>query len=177
MCWRKSIGAAREQVAGCEGALQQASAELQAQRDELLSITRELETLRSGTAERARTRSFMEKRIAAIEDAAPRLDARIGELEIRATAARASRAEIGAKLARESMAEDGIEPRLKEIRTRNESLSTDVDGAEHEIERIKDLISELMREGAVLRGRVADLSGERAELASKIENAEDHGAL
>ncbi len=166
---RSALEAAREAVAAMQREVESASSAAQDVRAELGGSQRELENLRAGAQERARTREFLERRLAAIDTLEPGLRTRLSELEAKATAARGNRAAAGARLARE-LAEGGGDGdgALKEITARNEAAHKELKAAERRAEEFKDDLSDLVREAAVIRGRLADLTGERADLEERL---------
>ncbi|MGH7933934.1 MAG: hypothetical protein ACREQN_12325, partial [Candidatus Binataceae bacterium] len=155
------------------GTADTAAAALVAERDELAAAGRELETLRMALAERARTRTFLERRLAAIAELEPGHQTRLTELGERATAARAERATAGARLARAINADDGVsEAALSALRDQHREAERALRECEKRAENLKDELSELVREAAVLRGRLGDLAGERADLSEKLRAAD-----
>ncbi len=141
-------------------------------RDELAASGRELDNLRAAFEERARTRGFLERRLGTIAQLEPDLTQRLADLEVRATAGRAARAEAGARLARQSNADDGAsEAALAALRAEHQAAEQALRADERLTESLKDDLSELVREAAVIRGRLADLSGERADLESRLAAA------
>ncbi|MGH8012805.1 MAG: AAA family ATPase, partial [Candidatus Binataceae bacterium] len=164
-------GSARTAVAAAQNAAETATAALNVQHDELAAARRELETLRTALDERVRTRAFLQRRLDSIAEVQPGLEARLIELGTRATASRAARAEAGARLARAINVDDGVsEAALATLRDRHREAERALRDAEKRVERMKDEVSEVIREAAVLRGRLADLSGERADLEAKLKN-------
>ena len=138
-------------------------------RDELSAARRELDNLRAAFDERARSRAFLARRLDAIADLEPDLTARLAELEIRATAARAARAEAHARLAREINGDDGASvAALAALRDEHRAAEQALRDDERVSEQCKDDLSELIREAAVLRGRLGDLSGERSDLEARM---------
>ncbi len=141
---------------------------LTGERERLHSATREFESLRASDADRARAREFLARRLAAADQDEPALRARLAELELKATASRADRALYGSRLARELRDDDGSESVLADQRQRHEAARAALRAVERGTENLKDELSEVVREAAVIRGRLADLSGERAELESRL---------
>ena len=137
---------------------------------ELASARRELDNLRAGFDERAKTRGFLERRLATIAELEPNLAIRLGELDEKATAARAARATTGARL-RVNSRPTTVAP----VRLRSTPCARIIAGrsvifreSEKRSEHLKDELTELMREAAVVRGRLGDLSGERADLEQQL---------
>jgi chromosome segregation protein len=149
--------------AGVEAAQQAADAlggSLTSLRERLANVERDLTSLRSAFGERARTRAFFERRLESLRELAPTHAARLLQLEIESTAARAARAFAGARLAREQRGDDGVgEARLIALRTTHREAEAALRQAERRVESLKDDLAELMREAAVSRGRLADLAG------------------
>ena len=166
---RASLETARAGATAIREQAEVAASSAQSSRSELGGAQRELENLHSGAAERARTREFMERRLAAISELEPTLRTRLDELETKATAARANRAYAGATLAREIAAGGGdADAVLKEISARHDDAQAQLKQAEREAEESKDEVSDVVREAAVIRGRLSDLAGERAELEERL---------
>jgi chromosome segregation protein len=141
-------------------------------RDELAASGRELDNLRAAFEERARTRGFLERRLKAIAEMEPELERRHADLQVRAIAGRAARAEAGARLARQAARDDGAsEEALVVLRGEHQAAELALRENERFTERLKDELSEVVREAAVIRGRLADLSGERADLEAKLAAA------
>src|SRR5580704_10456705 len=160
---RAGAAAIREQVEGAATAAQSA-------RSELGGAQRELENLHNGSQERLRTRGFLQRRLDATAQLEIDLNARLVELEAKATLARANRAEAGATLAREIAAGGGdADAALKEITLKHDSANTELKQAERRGEECKDDLSDVVREAAVIRGRLGDLAGERADLEKRLE--------
>ena len=153
------------------GADRRGAARLAAERDRLTALGRELDNLRAAAAQRGHTRDFLERRLGAIDAAAPELAVRLEELEAKATAARAARAEAGARLARERNEDDGGEAALAALRERHEEAAAALGEAERRSEDTRDEVAELMREAAAIRGRLGALGGERAELEERLRAA------
>jgi chromosome segregation protein len=166
---KAALEAARAGSAAIREQVDIAASSAQSSRSELGGAQRELENLHSGATERARTREFMERRLAAISDLEPNLRARLVELESKATIARANRAEAGAALARELAAGGGdADAQLKVISARHDDAQQVLKNFERRTEESKDELSDLIREAAVIRGRLGDLAGERAELEERL---------
>jgi len=160
---RTVIGTAQEQSG-------QLTEELAASRNDLATTRRELDNLRAAFEERARTRTFLERRITAIIELEPDLTARLADLETRATASRAARAATASRYARELNRRDGgSETALQKLREEHHAAEQAQRVSERHTEQLKDELSDLIREAAVIRGRLADLSGERADLKAKVE--------
>jgi len=163
--------AARQQSRAAGAAVEAASQAMQAAHAELASAERELEALSAGASERARTREFLERRHRSIDELEPGLRTRLAELESKAALARSARAGAGARLARESRdGGDGAEFALGSIQSCHEQAQTDLHAVEQRGEDLKDEVSEIVREAAVVRGRLGDLAGERAELEERLAN-------
>ncbi len=159
---RAGANAIREQVDAAASAAQSA-------RSELGGAQRELENLHSGAIERARTRGFLDRRLAATAELEIELGARIVELESKAVLARANRAQAGATLARELASAGGdADAALKQISLEHEAANRELKQAERRGEECKDDLSDVVREAAVIRGRLGDLAGERAELEKRL---------
>src|SRR5271155_5893215 len=160
---RAGAAAIREQVEAAASAAQSA-------RSELGGAQRELENLHRGANERARTRGFLQRRLDATAQLEIELSGRLAELEAKATLARANRAEAGAILARENAAGGGgADAALKEISLKHEAANLELKNAERRGEECKDDLSDIVREAAVIRGRLGDLAGERADLEKRLE--------
>jgi len=170
---RAAGNTARLETNDLEAEVRAASETLAAERERLNAAGRELENLRASDADRARAREFLTRRLAAVNEEEPALRTRIAELEAKATAARASRALHGARLARELRDDDGSESALGELKHRHEQARAELRAAERSAEELKDDLSELVREAAVIRGRLADLSGERADLEERLNRPSD----
>ena len=83
--------------------------------------------------------------------------------------ARAARAAAGARLARDLNHDDGAsEAALGAMREQHRALEQAARQCEKRVEDIKDELAELMREAAVLHGRLGDLAGERADLVDRL---------
>jgi chromosome segregation protein len=159
---RTGAGAIREQVDAAASAAQSA-------RSGLGGAERELENLHSGAIERARTRGFLDRRLAATAQLELELGARLVDLESKAVLARANRAQAGATLARELAAGGAdADDALKQISLKHEAANRELKQAERRGEECKDDLSDVVREAAVIRGRLGDLAGERAELEKRL---------
>jgi chromosome segregation protein len=170
---KASLEASREQLASMQHAVETAASAAQSARSELGGTQRELENLHSNAQQRARSREFLEHRLARLAEHEPNLRARLVELESSATLARANRAAAGATLAREIAIGGGDgEAELKEISARNEAANRELKQAEKRAEEFKDDLSDIIREAAVIRGRLGDLAGERAELEERLAATE-----
>lgn len=166
---RETIESGRESVAAAQNDTDRLTAFLAASRNELAGVRRELDNLRSAFEERARSRSFLERRIAAIAELEPELAARMADLETRATASRAARAATAARHARElNRGDETSEAAISAIRDEHKAAERAMRASERRTEQLKDELSDLIREAAVIRGRLADLSGERADLQAKL---------
>ena len=154
-----------------QAAVDSAHAALQTEREREVAASRELDNLKAGRGERARSRAFIERRLASIDELEPDLIARAGELVVKATVARAARAELGARLARETNADSGSDLELQELRRRHDDSTRVIEEVEQFAEQLRDQLSEALREAAVIRGRLADLAGERAELEQRLAQA------
>ena len=160
---------ARAQSAALQTEAEAAQTAAQSARTELSAAERELQNLHAGAAERTRTRDFLARRLEAIAAAEPALAAQIAELEDHATMARAARAAAGARLARETAAGESTgEHALVALAARLESARRALKDSERRAEDLKDDLSEIIREAAVIRGRLGDLAGERAELEERL---------
>ena len=166
---REQTDLARRRQVELQAAFEQTRASEQEERAHLAAALGELENIRAAVAQRAQTREFIERRLPALEKLEPSLEQRIDETRERATAARASRAELGARLARETNAGAGLESELGEKRRTHEASVTELRREEKRGEEIKDQISDLMREAAVIQGRLGDLAGEREELGQRLQ--------
>ncbi|HUN57970.1 MAG TPA: chromosome segregation protein SMC [Candidatus Binataceae bacterium] len=166
---RIRIDAGRAAVSSAQDSADSITATLTIARTDLAAARRELENFRAAFDERARTQSFIERRITAITELEPDLTARLADLENRATASRASHAETGARYARELNRGDGgsetaVQRLRDELRTAEQAQRT----SERHTEQLKDELSDLIREAAVIRGRLADLSGERSDCQQRL---------
>ncbi|HVN29306.1 MAG TPA: chromosome segregation protein SMC, partial [Candidatus Binataceae bacterium] len=169
---RASADATRGTLAGLQEAVEAASAGAQSAESDLAQTRRELESIHAGAQQRARTRDFLARRLQTIDESEPANLARLGELEIKAVAARAARAGAGAALALENNSNDGGEAELEELRRRHTEAQSELKGVERSAEELKDELSETMGEAAVIRGRLGDLAGERAELEERVARAD-----
>ncbi|MGH7948150.1 MAG: chromosome segregation protein SMC, partial [Candidatus Binataceae bacterium] len=168
--------AARLQLREAQAAVEAASQAMQSAHAELASAERELESLGAGAAERSRTREFLERRLNSIDELEPALGTRLAELESKATLARAARAEAGARLARESRDHgDGSEMAFQSAQARHLKAQRELHAIEQRGEDLKDEVSEIVREAAVVRGRLGDLAGERAELEERLSGIDTRG--
>jgi chromosome segregation protein len=169
---RENSEAARGEIGAAQAGAEEAGAALVIARDERAASGRELDNLRAAFEERTRTRGFLERRLRAIAELEPDLTRRLADLEARAIAGRAARAEAGARHARQTNTDDGAsEAALAALRVEQQGAERALRDDERLIEGLKDDLSELVREAAVIRGRLADLSGERADLESKLAAA------
>ncbi|MGO9605309.1 MAG: chromosome segregation protein SMC [Candidatus Binataceae bacterium] len=165
----KSIAASRAESMEAQEIVESAAAAAQSTRGELSGAERELENLHAGAAQRERTREFLTRKLHDLDASEPGIITRLSELEGRATLARAARAEAGARLARETApGESKSEGALAELTSRLRAAEKDLRETEGDAENLKDELSEIVREAAVVRGRLADLSGERADLQDKL---------
>ena len=148
----------------------ESGAALSAARDELTLKRRELDNLCAALEERARTRVFLDRRLKALDDLAPEVELRLAELERRATSARGARAFAGAQLARAQNFDDGAnENRLIELRDQHRAAERAMREEEKHAEHLKDQLAEVLREAAVMRGRLGALAGERADLDDRLQ--------
>ncbi|MGH7907014.1 MAG: AAA family ATPase, partial [Candidatus Binataceae bacterium] len=169
---RVQSGNARSETGALELSSNEALAAVSAARDRLSSVSRELDGLRASSADRARARDFLKLRLGAINDEAPAAMARLRELEAKAAESRAARAAAAAHLAREMRIDNGgDETGLEQLNARNNAARAALRESERHTENLKDELSEIIREAAVIRGRLADLSGERAELEERLAGA------
>ena len=162
----------RESLAHLQETVESASNAAQSAELDLTQTRRELETIHAGSQQRARTRDFLARRLQAIDESEPDAFARLKELEIKAVAARASRAGAGSSLALENNSGDGGEAQLEALRHRHTDLQSQLKHVERRAEEMKDELSEIIGEAAVNRGRLGDLAGERAELDERVARAE-----
>ena len=169
---RARAEATRESLAHLQATVESASAAAQSAELDLTQTRRELETIHAGSQQRARTRDFLARRLQAIDESEPDAIARLKELEIKAVAARGSRAGAGASLALENNSGDGGEAQLEALRHRHTDLQSQLKHVERRAEEMKDELSEIIGEAAVNRGRLGDLAGERAELDERVARAE-----
>ncbi|HEX4209721.1 MAG TPA: chromosome segregation protein SMC [Candidatus Binataceae bacterium] len=167
---RVRIESGRVDCATAQEAADSLAAKLTVLRNELAATRRELDNLRASFEERARTRKFLERHITAIAELEPNLIAQLDDLETRATASRAARAETGARYARElNRGDSGGENALRVLRDELRAAEQAQRSSERRTEQLKDDLSDLIREAAVIRGRLADLSGERADSQQKLD--------
>jgi chromosome segregation protein len=169
---RSRAQSTKEALAQLQAAVETASSAAQSAESDLAQTRRELESIHAGAQQRARTRDFLARRLQAIAQSDPQNLAHLKELEVKASAARASRAGAGASLALENNSGDGGEAELAELRTRHNTSQAELKGAERGAEELKDELSETIGEAAVIRGRLGDLAGERAELEERLARAE-----
>jgi chromosome segregation protein len=164
-----ATGSARAETASAQSEVESATAHAQSSRAELSGAERELESLHAGEAERERTRDFLTRRLESIAELEPTLIGRLADLENRATLARAARAEAAARHARE-LAHGGApgEAALAELMAQLEAAQRELRTSERRAEDLRDELSELVQEAAVIRGRLGDLTGERAELDERL---------
>ena len=164
-----SIATARTESTQAQSVLESATAEAQSVRGELSGAERELENLHAGAAQRERTREFLTRKLHDLNESEPAIISRLDDLERRATLARAARAEAGARLAREtSTSESTGETMLAGLVAQLRAAEKDLKEAERKAENLKDDLADIVREAAVVRGRLGDLAGERAELDEKL---------
>ncbi len=164
----------RENLVAFQSAVEAASSSARSVETELAAARRELEGLNARTAEHARTRDFLVRRLATIDESEPAHVVRLAELEANATIARAARAAAGAALARETNQGDtAAETELARLKESHNIARAELKRAERQSEELKDDLSELVREAAVTRSRLGDLSGERAEIEQRISRAEN----
>jgi chromosome segregation protein len=174
---RETIESGRASVAASQDEADRLAVTLGASRNDLAGARRELDNLRRAFEERARSRAFLEKRIAAIAELEPDLTARLAGLEARANASRAARAETGSRYARElNRGDEGGATALAALREEHRAAEQAMRASERRTEQLKDELSDLIREAAVIRGRLADLSGERADLQAKLDNFAREGS-
>jgi len=161
---KQELDAARGRQLALQQSFEDArTAEQEASRH-LSEFSRELEGVRATAAQRLENRRFIERRLRAAVELQPQLVDRIGQTEQRATAARAMRAEVGARQAREANPGDDSEGQLLALKAQYEAAAAQLKHHEDALEALKDKIADLMREAAVIRGRLSDLSGEQANL-------------
>ncbi|HXN85337.1 MAG TPA: chromosome segregation protein SMC [Candidatus Binataceae bacterium] len=164
--------ATREDLSRLQLAVEESSSAAQAAEASVAQTRRELESIHAGSQQRARTRDFLARRLLAINESEPQSLARLLELEVKAVAARASRAGAGAALARENNSGDGGEAQLEELKHRHADSQLELKNVERRAEELKDELSETVGEAAVIRGRLGDLAGERAELQERVASCE-----
>src|SRR5579885_6645 len=173
---RERTELARRRQVELQAAFEQTRGAEQSERTELAAALSELDNLRAAATQRAQTRQFIERRLPALENLEPTLEQRIGETRARAVAARAARAELGARLARETNAGAGVERELAELRRDHETAAAQLRREEKRGEEIKDRVSDLMREAAVIQGRLGDLAGEREEIVQRLQHDDAENA-
>ena len=139
---RGQIEAIRDRACELESETKSLGNGLSAVRRGGAAVLRELENLRAGVAERARTREFLERRGPAIDALTPTSIARAREMEERAIAARAARAGTGARLAREKREDDGGERALAVLRRDHEVANSSLNNREAAAEELKDELSD-----------------------------------
>ena len=165
---RSRIESERTIVVSAQDATDSLTSTMTLARNDLAAARRELDNLRAAFDERARSRSFLERHIAVTAELEPDLTARLADLETRATASRAARAETGACHARElNRGDGGNDSALQTLREDLRIAEQAQRAGERRTEQLKDELSDLIREAAVIRGRLADVSGERAGLSAK----------
>jgi chromosome segregation protein len=175
-----SIENSRQRASDAQKLVDSASADAQSLRGELAAAERELENLLAGGAQRERTRVFLTRKLRDLSESEPAIIARLEELESRATRARATRAEAGALHARATAAEaSSHEAALADLTAQLRVAEKDLKDADTKAENLKDDLADIVREAAVVRGRLGDLAGERAELEEKLAafNTGNAGAL
>ncbi|MBV8359361.1 MAG: chromosome segregation protein SMC, partial [Deltaproteobacteria bacterium] len=166
---RERASQLRTTTASLQRHAEESAAELAARRDELGVKRRELDNLHAALEERARTRAFLERRLKALDEFAPEAESRLNELDHKTIMARAARAFTGARLAREQNNDDGAnEDRLAALREQHRAAERTLREEEKHTEELKDQLAELMREAAVMRGRLGALAGERADLEDRL---------
>ncbi len=161
----------RSEIAAIEAEANATATALAGARHQLAVSKQELESMRAAIEERARTRTFLQRRLEALEKQIPEIERSLAELDRKTVAARAARAFAGARLARELRDHQGISPeqlvtlreghRLRERKLREEEKRT---------EDLKDQLAEIIREAAAIRGRLGALSGERADLIDRLRS-------
>jgi len=175
-----SIDNSRRQASDSQALVESASAEAQSSRSELAGAERELESLHAAAAQRERTREFLTRKLRDLSESEPTILAKIEELEANAVLARGARAEAGARLARETAGgESAGETALSHLTAQLRVVEKDLKDADARAEGLKDDLADIIREAAVVRGRLGDLTGERAELEEKLAafNTGNEGAL
>lgn len=166
---REQADQLRAETASVTAQADESAASLAAAREKLGLKTRELDNLRAGLEERARAHGFLQRRLKALEELTPEIELRLSELDRKATAARATRASTGARLAREQNNDDGTnDARLAAFREDHRVAERKLREQEKQTEELKDQLTEVMREAAVVRGRLGALSGERADLEDRL---------
>jgi chromosome segregation protein len=162
-------GAARTETTAAQSEVEAATAKAQTARADLAGAQRELESLHAGSAERERTREFLTRRLYSIAELEPTLVGRLADLETRATLARAARAEAAARHAREiALGGAPAEAALAELTAELEAAQHALKQSERAAENLRDELSDLVSEATVIRGRLGDLTGERAELEERL---------
>ena len=147
-----------------------AASAAQSARSELGGAQRELENLHTGANERARTRAFLQRRLDATAQLEIELRARLVDL--------GSEGDARARQSRRG----GRDPRARNRRRRRRCgrgaqgnlaqarrAINELKNAERRGEECKDDLSDVVREAAVIRGRLGDLAGERADLEKRLE--------
>jgi chromosome segregation protein len=175
-----SIENSRQGASTAQKLMESAATDAQSLRGELAAAERELENLVAGAAQRERTRAFLTRKLHDLSESEPAIIARLAELESRATLARAARAEAGARHARATAAgESGHEAALADLTEQLRVAEKDLKETDTKAENLKDDLADIVREAAVVRGRLGDLAGERAELEEKLAafNSGNGGAL
>jgi chromosome segregation protein len=137
--------------------------------EQLNAAGRELESLRTAGVQRADTRRFIERRLTAAIELEPQLLQRIQDAESKVTTARAARAELGARLARESNAGGDGDDALGSLRAEYQAMAGELARQEAAAERMRDQLTECLREAAMVRGRAGDLTRERDRLQAGLE--------
>jgi chromosome segregation protein len=167
----------RGRLASMQQVVEEATQSLNAAREATSTRERESQSLRTAIDERSRTRGFLERRLQALDEQLPALSLRLRELDVQGAAVRAARAYSGARLARERRADDdGGERRLLSLREAYHELEQKLKTGERRVEELKDGLAELLREAAVLRGRLGDLSGERVDNEQHRQRLDDERA-
>jgi chromosome segregation protein len=171
---RDQTGQYRAQSASLQQQLSESVTALASARDELGQRRRELDNLQAAFDQRARTRAFLERRLAALAEHAPEVELRLGELDRKVSAARAARAFTGARLAREQNSDDGAnQAHLAGLRHQHRDAERALREAEKHTEELKDELAEVVREAAVVRSQLGALAGERADLDGRLRTLED----
>jgi chromosome segregation protein len=164
-----SIENSRRGASAAQQLAESASTDAQSLRGELAAAERELENLVAGAAQRERTQVFLTRKLHDLSESEPAIIAKLEELESRATSARAARAEAGARHARASTAEESDhEAALADLTAQLRAAEKDLKETDAKAENLKDDLADVVREAAVVRGRLGDLAGERAELEEKL---------
>ena len=167
---RDDAAAARDAIERAQVGADEASGTLAVARDELAAGGRELDNLRAAFEERARTRAFLERRLGAIAELEPDLTRRLADLE-NAGDRRTRRASGGRRAPRAPGQSRTMAPAKRRSRRCARNMrrpNTPCARTNACTEELKDDLSELVREAAVIRGRLADLSGERSDLEAKL---------